>query len=183
MTLPRPPQRVTVDGETFGVTIDQPARVTVASDEGDVWSATLVERPASSGVTLDLAFSGTADQARLLRLVVVDTGKALWISIEGETFEVAMGDVDVRAARRGEHGTEEGLSAPMPATLTKVLVEVGAKVRKGETLVLLEAMKMEMAIKAPRDGIVARVAFRPGDLVQPGSPLVELAPADDRTPA
>jgi biotin carboxyl carrier protein len=66
------------------------------------------------------------------------------------------------------------MSAPMPATVVKVLVTPGAAVSKGETVVMLEAMKMELPIKAARDGVVRAVRCQPGELVQPGLPLVEL---------
>jgi biotin carboxyl carrier protein len=65
-------------------------------------------------------------------------------------------------------------SAPMPATVVKVLTEPGTRVRKGDTLIMLEAMKMELAVKSPRDGVVRAVKCRAGELVQPGVNLVEL---------
>jgi 3-methylcrotonyl-CoA carboxylase alpha subunit len=62
----------------------------------------------------------------------------------------------------------------MPATVVSIAVTPGQTVTAGETLVVLEAMKMELAIKAPRDGRVARIACTTGELVQPGVPLVDL---------
>jgi 3-methylcrotonyl-CoA carboxylase alpha subunit len=76
-------------------------------------------------------------------------------------------------SRRGSSGNE-GLAAPMPATVIKVLVEPGAQVQRGDVLVLLEAMKMELPIRAPRDGRVKALHCRPGELVQPGTALVDL---------
>ena len=66
------------------------------------------------------------------------------------------------------------VSAPMPATVIKVLVKAGAPVKKGDTLLLLEAMKMELPVRAPADGTVMAVSCREGDLVQPDQTLVEL---------
>ena len=62
----------------------------------------------------------------------------------------------------------------MPATVIKVLVGRGAKVRKGDTVVLLEAMKMELPVRALADGQVVAVNCREGDLVQPDHVLIEL---------
>lgn len=62
----------------------------------------------------------------------------------------------------------------MPATVTSLNVAVGDRVAAGDVLVVLEAMKMELPIRAPRDGRVTAVACRPGELVQPGVPLLEL---------
>jgi acetyl-CoA carboxylase biotin carboxylase subunit len=66
------------------------------------------------------------------------------------------------------------LTAPMPATVLKVPVKPGDTVRKGEVVVLLEAMKMELPIRAPSDAVVAAVACREGELVQADATLVEL---------
>ena len=68
----------------------------------------------------------------------------------------------------------DALCAPMPATVSAILVEPGTTVDAGEALVRLEAMKMELAIRAPAAGRVAAVDCRVGDLVQPGRPLVTL---------
>jgi biotin carboxyl carrier protein len=62
----------------------------------------------------------------------------------------------------------------MPATVVSVEVEVGAVVRQGDTLVVLEAMKMELPIRATADGTVTAVRCKAGDLVQPGVPLIEI---------
>jgi 3-methylcrotonyl-CoA carboxylase alpha subunit len=63
----------------------------------------------------------------------------------------------------------------MPATVVKVLVAMGATIRRGEPLLVLEAMKMELIIRAPRDGVVTAVHCREGDLVQPERVLIDLA--------
>ena len=75
---------------------------------------------------------------------------------------------------RGQ-GDSHALSAPMPATVRTVLVKVGDEVAVGETLVVLEAMKMELPLRAPKAGRVAEIRCAPGELVQPGVPLVELS--------
>jgi biotin carboxyl carrier protein len=63
----------------------------------------------------------------------------------------------------------------MPATVVKILVTAGQTVRHGDTLVVLEAMKMELPIRAPADATVQAVNCREGELVQPDRTLVELA--------
>lgn len=68
-----------------------------------------------------------------------------------------------------------GLLAPMPGRVRRVLLTEGARVGKGDVILILEAMKMEHAIRAPRDGTVARVLFREGDLVEAGAVLAEIA--------
>lgn len=67
------------------------------------------------------------------------------------------------------------LVAAMPGRVLDVLVAEGDRVRRGDTLVLLEAMKMELRIPAPADGVVARVFCKAGEVVEKGQPLVEVA--------
>ena len=98
-----------------------------------------------------------------------------WVFLDGRTFIVPDPDsAPARAAARDDAGA---LAAPMPATVLAVNVAAGADVVQGDVLVVLEAMKMELPIKAPRDGRVGRVLCHPGQLVQPGAPLLELDPS------
>ena len=96
-----------------------------------------------------------------------------WVFLDGRTYviESEAGDAPQRA-----HTTDDqvALSAPMPATVLAIKVATGDEVAAGDLLVLLEAMKMEMPITAPRGGRVKSIACREGDLVQPGVPLLEL---------
>ena len=62
----------------------------------------------------------------------------------------------------------------MPGRIVRLLVDEGAAVSKGEPLLVVEAMKMENEIKAPRDGMVKRFAVSAGDLVDAKAVLVEL---------
>ena len=73
-----------------------------------------------------------------------------------------------------QHG---GFTAPMNGTIVALLVDVGAPVSKGDTLLIMEAMKMEHAIKAPASGVVEEFYFQPGDLVAGGAELLVFAPA------
>ncbi len=70
------------------------------------------------------------------------------------------------------------LTAPMPGRVMRLLVEPGAKVRRGEPLMVIEAMKMEHTITAPADGVVAAVRFAAGELVEEGAELIALAALD-----
>jgi 3-methylcrotonyl-CoA carboxylase alpha subunit len=66
------------------------------------------------------------------------------------------------------------LNAPMPGRIVSVLVEPGRRVKKGEPLLILEAMKMEHTITAPADGVVAEVRFAAGEQVLEGAELIKL---------
>ena len=71
-------------------------------------------------------------------------------------------------------GTVPRVLAPMPGKVVKVLVRDGEEVKKGQALIILEAMKMEHVIAAPRDATVESVARVVGDVVQEGVALVSL---------
>ena len=72
---------------------------------------------------------------------------------------------------------DASLAAPMPGKVIRVLAQAGAKVAKGEALIILEAMKMEHTIAAPRDGVVGQVLFGAGELVAEGAELIKLEEA------
>ena len=72
-------------------------------------------------------------------------------------------------------GVAGGLAAPMNGTLVTLLVEVGSVVKKGDALVVMEAMKMEHTIRAPQNGTVVEFYFQPGNLVDGGAELLNFA--------
>lgn len=76
---------------------------------------------------------------------------------------------------------EGGLSAPMNGTVSAVLVSEGCKVEAGQTLLVIEAMKMEYAIKAPAAGYIRALYYQAGDLVKDGQALVAFEPCDLET--
>jgi biotin carboxyl carrier protein len=76
--------------------------------------------------------------------------------------------------RRSSAEGAQSIAAPMPATVVKLLVKAGDAVKKGDTLVILEAMKMELPLRADGDATVTAVHCREGDLVQPDAVLVEM---------
>ncbi len=71
--------------------------------------------------------------------------------------------------------TANALVAPIAGTVVKVVAEEGASVKAGDTMLVLEAMKMETEVTAPKDGTVAHIAVAVGDPVQGGDVLLEWA--------
>lgn len=72
-------------------------------------------------------------------------------------------------------GATETVTSPMPGSVFKMNVNVGDMVTAGQTLLVLEAMKMENEIPAPRDGRVVQIVAAQGSTVETGSPLIILA--------
>lgn len=114
-----------------------------------------------------------ASGERTWRVAVAGPSEARWAGSEGAT---ACLDVQPEGQARAPRAraVHRGLAAPMPGTVIDVAVGVGQQVRAGDLLLTLEAMKMELPIRAPRDGVVSAIRCAPGELVQPGPPLVEL---------
>lgn len=84
-------------------------------------------------------------------------------------------------AHAGEHEVEGGrLTAPMPGKIVALLVEPGTKVERGRSLVIMEAMKMEHTITAPRDGVVAEIHFAVGAVVNEGAELLAFATDEEQ---
>jgi biotin carboxyl carrier protein len=95
-----------------------------------------------------------------------------WVFLDGRSYEL----IDARAGERRPTAAHHGaLTSPMPATVRRVAVAAGDRVKAGETLIVLEAMKMELPVRATHAGTVKTIACREGELVQPGVPLIELA--------
>ena len=98
---------------------------------------------------------------------------ARWAFWNGRVFREPF-DGDAVTSGGAAHGRgPHALSAPMPATVLKVLVSACAAVKKGEAVIILEAMKMELPLRAPADATIKAVHCREGELVQPDAVLVE----------
>ena len=94
-----------------------------------------------------------------------------WVWLRGETYRHS-----AARSRRAARGGEEtpSLEAPMPGRIAAVRVASGASVSKGDVLVVVEAMKMEHAVRAPKDGAEERVLVSEGQMVGLGDVLVEM---------
>ena len=125
------------------------------------------ERRADAGLSVSL--DGVRKQ-----FTVLDHGAETAVFLDGESWRLT--EIDPLAARAGEDPTAGRLTAPMPGRVTQLMVEPGTKVRRGQPLIVIEAMKMEHTVTAPADGVVEAVRFAPGDLVEEGAELIALAP-------
>jgi biotin carboxyl carrier protein len=106
------------------------------------------------------------------RLYAVGIGDITWVFHDGAVFEIAAAAARRTPPRRAHVHSE--ITAPMPATVVAIKAAPGDEVRKGDILIVLEAMKMELPVRAPADGRVEAVHCRPGDLVQPDVSLIDL---------
>lgn len=116
--------------------------------------------------------------------------KQLKITVNGKTYDVSVEEVsassDVKVAAPVKEATPvqpvtpaanvngETINAPMPGNIIKILVSAGASVKKGDVLIVFEAMKMENEICAPRDGVVEAVLVSQGETFDSGKALLSL---------
>jgi biotin carboxyl carrier protein len=123
------------------------------------------------------------DQTRAPEIVLTINGQRLtayvagdqtarYVSLNGDVFELKK--PEMRRTRRQRHQGEDNLTASMPGQITQVLVNAGDSVQRGQPLIVLEAMKMEIKIAAPHDGRVVRVLVEPGQVVDRGQGLIEM---------
>jgi 3-methylcrotonyl-CoA carboxylase alpha subunit len=109
---------------------------------------------------------------RIERLYAVAAGPTTWVFHDGAVYEIVI-EPEAGARKRGAHH-HGALMAPMPASVVSINVRPGDQVARGEILMVLEAMKMELPIRAPGAGTVAAIHCRAGELVQPGVSLIDL---------
>lgn len=109
---------------------------------------------------LDLLIDGK----RVTTYVSLDNAKR-WVTVNGRTFVLTKQSGSRKSAGAHHHAAGE-LTAPMPGQVRAVNVSEGEAVVKGQTLMVLEAMKMEIKIQSPADGVVKAVHIRQGQTVE-----------------
>jgi biotin carboxyl carrier protein len=149
--------KITYRGREYDVEVLADNRVRV---DGDVVEARR-ERDGTVRVEGDVAWVAAANGVR-------------WVFLEGRVYELSESQPRSRV-RAGAH--EGALAAPMPATVRRILVAVGDRVTRGDSLLVLEAMKMELPVRATTNGTIRALLCREGELVQPGVTLLEIDPA------
>jgi biotin carboxyl carrier protein len=152
--------RITIGGQDFIATVDQQT-VTIDGIDG-TWTTTARADGRWTVTNGDIAATGAA----------LKTPGGTWVGLDGT---VALAQVDSASARpRARTSDADALRPPMSATVVRIHVAVGATVAEGDPLVVLEAMKMELPIRAPRAGVVTAIHCREGELVTPTTVLVDL---------
>ncbi len=106
----------------------------------------------------------------------IDGTRTVFFELNGQPREAVVLDRALGSAaaakRKAEPGNPLEVGSPMPGLVVRVLTAVGDQVKKGQTLCMLEAMKMETTLYADREGIVAEVPVRAGTQVEAGDLLV-----------
>lgn len=108
---------------------------------------------------------------RLTAYVSSDNAKR-WVTVDGRTLVLTKSSGTRRSGHA--HHTAGELSAPMPGQVRVVNVSEGDAVTKGQTLLVLEAMKMEIRVHAPGDGVVKKLFVKQGQTVEREQILIEI---------
>jgi 3-methylcrotonyl-CoA carboxylase alpha subunit len=148
------------------------------SDEHQDYAVALTCQ-ASGWKIADTDVALTARDGATLAIRLGDTALHGTVRRDGEQFHVFTGGRHViltyhdPMAHAGEVEAAGGrLTAPMPGKVVAILAKAGQNVKKGEALVIMEAMKMEHTIGAPADGVVEELLYAVGDQVADGAPLL-----------
>ncbi len=158
-----------IDGKPLSVAIAQ---------SGDSFMVTIGERVYQVDARLgnrgriDMTVDGDRVSAH-----VAARGDEAFVGIDGQTWTLVKHTPRRRRQGNTNASTSGALDAAMPGLVLDVLVQAGDQVAKGATLVLMEAMKMELRITAPHAGTVQAVNCHAGEIVQRGQLLVEVESA------
>lgn len=151
---------LTLTGKTATVTLDGETRAVEILRARDGW--------------LDIRLSASESApASVFTAHISSDGTKRWVTVNGQTFELTKSSG--RTKRSGHTGHSEGeLVAPMPGQVRAVQVAEGDSVSKGQTLIIVEAMKMEIKIAAPFDGMVKVLKAITGQTVEKDQILIEI---------
>ncbi|WP_040286970.1 pyruvate carboxylase [Sporosarcina koreensis] len=107
-----------------------------------------------------------------------DGTRIVYFELNGQPREVVIQDVsvetDVVKKQKADPGNDAHIAATMPGTVLQVAVSKGDRVRRGQHLLITEAMKMETTIQTPYDGVVKEIHVSPGEAISTGDLLIEL---------
>lgn len=119
--------------------------------------------------TVDIRVLAEADgrltlsiDGRRCEAIIATRGDELFIHLDGEAYQLRYRHPLERLAAQHQGGTSDGVRAPMPGSVISVAVAAGDTVSRGQTLLMMESMKMETTLVAPRDGVVAAVNVTAG---------------------
>lgn len=108
-------------------------------------------------------------------------GTTLWVHAEGQTFAFNQDDKKLKRGRDKQNSaTGDRIEAPMPGKITKILKSAGDVVKKGDSLIALEAMKMEYTLKSEIDGTIKNILCETNTQVSLGQCLIELSPVESK---
>lgn len=117
-------------------------------------------------------------EGRRIPVVIASRGDEVFVHLAGEAYSLRyLHPLDRLAAQAGG-AAEDRMTAPMPGSIVSVSVKAGDAVTKGQALLVMESMKMETTLTAPRDGVIAEITYEPGQTFDRDALLLSLEPQD-----
>lgn len=113
---------------------------------------------------------------RVIKCVITEGEKEKFVFVDGSVFKVK--PVQLAGGKKSKKKDEGSLSSPISGKVVSVKVKKGASIKKGDVLMVIEAMKMEYLIRAPYKAKVKKVHFKEKDQIEIGQETVELAKED-----
>lgn len=154
--------KITFNNSTLGL---------ISKDKG--WLVSFEDK--TSSVEILRAENGQIElliDGKRITACVSSDGAKRWVTIKGQTFVLTKSSGAKRSVGKHDHTGE--LTAPMPGQVRAVNVSEGDVVTKGQTLLVLEAMKMEIRIQSPMEGVVKKLFVKQGQTVEREQVLVEI---------
>ena len=109
---------------------------------------------------------------RVIKCVITKGDKDKFVFVEGDVFKVR--NIELTGAKKTKKKEEGDLNSPISGKVVSIKVKDGDKVKKGDVLMIIEAMKMEYLIRAPYNGKVKKVNFKEKDQIEIGQNTVEI---------
>ncbi len=158
-----------VDGQFRTISLEKKGDIYVVSDGEGLIEAD-IQAISSNIISMKIG-------ERLVRAFVARDKDKLYIQLDGFQFFLTVPSQGGAEFQRGEEQSKEDMllvKSPMPGKVIKINVAEKDEVRKNQTLVIVEAMKMENEIISSIDGTVKKIFCSPGDIVETQNPLIEL---------
>lgn len=127
------------------------------------------------GVAHTASFAGEASPSDAVTAVI---GDQIWVHLDGRIVDLTWQDALSHFAAVDQGGGADLVRAPMPGVVVSLSVANGDALQRGDTMMVIESMKLETVIRAPRDGEVETIAFEVGQSFERDAMLVALVPDD-----
>jgi len=157
-----------INNEQYEIDIDKQGGILVNGEPRDV-----------DFLNLGGALYSVITQNQSLEVVIDDEDNKIEVMMNGRLYETQVLDERalLMAQRKGGLGNNSGeVHSPMPGLVVKVTVEDGQDIKQGQTVVILESMKMQNELKAPIDGKITGIHVKAGQTVDKNAFLVEITP-------
>jgi len=109
---------------------------------------------------------------RIIKCIITKGDKDKFVFVEGDVFKVR--NIELTGAKKTKKKEKRNLNSPISGKVVSIKIKDGDKVKKGDVLMIIEAMKMEYLIRAPYNGKVKKVNFKEKDQIEIGQNTVEI---------